>query len=197
MIALYRPGDSLVHRLPAGVKLAGLVAFALAASLLPRTLWIAGSAFVLVFALFVAGGLGAGLWLRQLWATKWIVLVLGATQTIFLGWEPAVANTARVVSIVLFAALVTFTTPASETVEVLQRVLGPLRRLGVDPWRIAFTVQLAIAVLPVIQGFAARIREAQRARGVRLGARSIVTLLVMSLRHADDMADALTARGIA
>ncbi|MGO1256178.1 CbiQ family ECF transporter T component, partial [Microbacterium gubbeenense] len=146
---------------------------------------------------FIIGGIGVRAWARQLWTLQWIIVLLAGTQTIFLGWELAAANTVRVVAVVMLAALVTFTTPAEETIDVLQRVLGPFRKFGVDPWRVAFTVQLTIAVIPVISGMAARIREAQIARGVRLGPRAIVTLLVMALRHADDMADSLTSRGIA
>lgn len=197
MIALYRPGDSLLHRAPAGVKLLALLIGAVTLSLLPRTIWTAAVAFSVVAVLFVVGGIGARAWLTQLWALKWIIVLLGTTQAFFLGWEPATANTVRVVAIVMLAALVTFTTPAQETIDVLQRVLSPFRRFGVDPWRVAFTVQLTIAVIPVINDMALRIREAQIARGVRLGPRAIVTLLVMALRHADDMADSLTARGIA
>ena len=197
MIALYRPGDSLLHRLPAAWKLLGLLVGALTLTLLPRTVWTAAVAFAAVGALFVVGGIGVRAWVRQLWTLKWIVLLLGGTQAIFLGWELAAANTVRVAAVVMLAALVTFTTPAEETIGVLQRVLGPLRRFGVDPWRVAFTVQLTIAVIPVVSAMAARIREAQIARGVRLGPRAVVVLLVMALRHADDMADALTARGIA
>lgn len=197
MIALYRPGDSLLHRVPAAWKLLGLLVGAATLTLLPRTVWTAAAAFGGVAALFVVGGIGLRAWVRQLWALKWIIVLLGGTQAIFLGWEPAAANTVRVIAVVLLAALVTFTTSAEETIEVLQRLLGPLRRFGADPWRVAFTVQLTIAAIPVISGMATRIREAQVARGVRLGPRAIVTLLVMALRHADDMADSLTARGIA
>lgn len=197
MIALYRPGHSLLHRTPAGWKLLGLLVGAVTLTLLPRTVWTAAIAFAAVAALFIIGGIGVRAWARQLWTLKWIIVLLAGTQTIFLGWELAAANTVRVVAVVMLAALVTFTTPAEETIDVLQRVLGPFRKFGVDPWRVAFTVQLTIAVIPVISGMAARIREAQIARGVRLGPRAIVTLLVMALRHADDMADSLTSRGIA
>ena len=53
-----------------------------------------------------------------------------------------------------------------------------------------------VTAIPVIAGFAAAIREAQRARGVRLLPHAVVVpLLVMSLKHADDLAEAMVARG--
>ncbi|MBP2435426.1 energy-coupling factor transporter transmembrane component T family protein [Microbacterium amylolyticum] len=197
MIALFRSGTSIVHRAPAGFKLAALALLALIASLIPHTSLTAGMGLAATLGLFFLAGFGPITWARQIWRMKWILLFLAVTQGIFLGWEPSWINTARIASIVLLAAAVTLTTPTGEMIDVLQRVLRPLRRIGIDPWRVAFTLSLTIAAIPVIGDFAARIREAKTARGVRLGPKAIVTLLVMSLRHADDMADALTARGIA
>ncbi|MFL0409912.1 energy-coupling factor transporter transmembrane component T family protein [Microbacterium paludicola] len=197
MISLYRPGTSPLHRAPAGAKLAGMAVLAVAISLVARTPLMAGVAVLVVFAAFLLGGFGPVTWLRQLWAARWIAVFVAVTQFVFLTPADAVVNTTRVVSVVMLAGLLTLTTRTSELLEALQRVLSPLRRLGVDPWRVGFTLTLTIALVPVVADFAARIREAQRARGVRIGPRGIVTLLVMSLRHADDVADALTARGIA
>ncbi|GAA3660444.1 energy-coupling factor transporter transmembrane component T family protein [Microbacterium marinilacus] len=196
MISLYRPGDSPLHRAPAGAKLAGLAVLALAISLVARTVPTAAAALVLVCLAFAFGGFGPATWLRQLWAARWIVVLVAATQLVFLTPAEAFANTTRVVSVVMLAGLLTLTTRTSALLEALQRALMPLRHVGVDPWRVGFTLTLTIALVPVVGDFATRIREAQRARGVRLGARSVVTLLVMSLRHADDVADALGARGI-
>lgn len=197
MIALCRPGRSPLHRAPAAAKLVALAVLALAVSLAPHTPWAAAGSLLAVLALFLLGGLGLAEFGRQLWRAKWVVLVLAASQLIFLGPEAALLGTTRVVAVVLLAALVTLTTPMGELLETLERALEPLRRFGVDPWRVAFTVSLTIAAVPVIADLSRRIREAQRARGVRLGAHAIVTLLVLTLRHADDVADALTARGLA
>lgn len=197
MIPLYRPGHSPLHRAPAGAKLVGLAVLALLVSLLPHTVWTAVGAIAIVAALFLVAGLGPAELARQLWRARWIVLVLVVSQLIFLGPEAALIGTTRVVAVVLLAALVTLTTPMNDLLETLQRALEPLRRLGIDPWRVAFTVSLTIAAVPVIADLSRRIREAQRARGVRLGPHAVVTLLVLTLRHADDVADALTARGLA
>lgn len=195
MIALYRPGHSPLHRLPAGAKLAGMVVLALAISAWPHTIWTAVGAFAGVALLYLLGGLGVTGFAVQLWRAKWIVVILVATQAIFVSWEAAAIGTVRVVAIVLLAALVTTTTPTGAMLDAIERALRPLRRVGVDPVRVAFLLSLTIAVLPVIAGLAAQVREAQRARGVRLGPHAIVTLLVLALRHADQVGEALTARG--
>ncbi|MGO1256750.1 hypothetical protein [Microbacterium gubbeenense] len=64
MIALYRPGHSLLHRAPAGWKLLGLLVGAVTLTLLPRTVWTAAIAFAAVAALFNIGGIGVRAWAR-------------------------------------------------------------------------------------------------------------------------------------
>lgn len=197
MISLYRPGRSPLHRLPAEAKLIGMAVLALVVSLWPHTPVTAVGTLLGVLALFALGGFGPREWGRQLWALRWIVVFMAGTQLLFLGPQPALVNTVRVVSVVLLAGVLTLTTRSEDMLDVVERALRPLARFGVDPWRVAFTLSLTIALVPVIADFGRRVREAQRARGVRLGVRAVVPLLVMSLRHADDVADALSARGIA
>lgn len=197
MIPLYHPGTSVLHRAPAGAKLLGLAVLAIAASLYPHTPLTAAVTLALTTVVFLIGRLGIVSWLRQVWQIKWIVVLLAVTQVVFLGPEQALTGTTRVVAVLLFAAACTMTTSTGDMIDALRRVLAPLRLVGVDPWRVAFTLSLTIAVIPVVASLAAQVREASRARGVRLGPRAIVTLLVLALRHADDVGDALTARGVA
>jgi biotin transport system permease protein len=79
---------------------------------------------------------------------------------------------------------------------VLQSLLRPLRRVGVDPEAVSMAVSLTLTMVPVVAGLAQRVRDAERARGVRLGVRGVVPLLVLTLRHADQVGDALAARGV-
>lgn len=197
MISLYRPGTSLLHRLPAGAKLAGLAVLALLISLYPHTVWTPGIVLLLVAAGYLTAGAGIVPLLTQLWQLRWIIVVFAAALWIFLGPLTAWINTTRVVSIVLLAGLLTLTTRMGDLMDVLLRMLRPLRRIGVNVDAIALTISLTIAMIPVVAGFAARLRETERARGVKLGFRIIVPLMVMAMRHADDVGDALAARGLA
>jgi biotin transport system permease protein len=186
-----------MHRVPAGWKLACLVVLSVACAFVARE--PIGAALVLAATLliYLLGGIGVREWSRQLWRVKWLIVLLVAMQAIFLGWAEALTGTVRIIGIVLLAAAVTLTTPTGEMLDVIEACLAPLRRIRVDPARIAFTIALTITIIPVIAQLGAQIRDAQRARGVRLGVRWIVTLLAGSLRHADDVGDAMTARGIA
>ena len=195
MIALYRPGRSILHRAPAGVKLLALLALALTLSLVPRTGTTVAATAALVVGLYALALMPPTVLARQLWLARWIVVLMVATQLIFLGPWDALVNTVRVVAIVLLAGLLTLTTRSEELLAAIEAALRPFSRLGVDARRVGLTLSLAISMLPVVAGFASRVRDAQRARGVRLGFRAVVPILVLALRHADDVADALSARG--
>lgn len=197
MIGLYRAGSSPLHRMPAGVKLAALALVAIAVSLVATTPPVAIAALGIVAVLYLAGGQGPAVFARQVWGAKWIVVLLVVTQVVFVSAEAAITVTARVLAVVLLAGLVTLTTRMSDLLETLERGLRPVRHLGIDPARIAFVLSLTIAAIPVVAELAGRVRDARRARGVRLGLHGVVTMLVLVLRHADDLGDALSARGLA
>ncbi|PZQ91615.1 MAG: hypothetical protein DI534_01180 [Leifsonia xyli] len=195
MISLYRPGRSILHRVPAWLKLLGLTVLSLLISLYPHTGLSLGATGLLVVALYALALLPPTVLLRQLWLAKWVVVLMVATQLLFLTPADALTNTVRVVSIVLLAGLLTLTTRSEDLLAGLEAGMHPFARFGVDPRRVGLTLSLAISMLPVVASMAQRVRDAQRARGVRLGVRAVVPLLVLALRHADEVADALSARG--
>ena len=195
MISAYRPGSSPLYRIPAGVKLTVLVITALSLSLWhPPALMMLGAALLATVLLASAVGLreALGVW----WRLRWLIVVLGGALWVFADPQIAILNTARVVTLLLLADVVTRTTRMEELLDVLSRVLHPLRRFGVAPDAVALALSLTIALVPIISGYAEQVRDAHRARGHRLGLRSALPLLVMTLRHADYLGDALVARGL-
>lgn len=197
MIALYRDGNSLLHRLGAGPKMTALMLFAVAISVGVRSLASLAVASAVVVLGYLLAGFGLVELGRQIVAVRWIILVMAVMQLIFLPATDALVNTGRVVLVVVLAALVTLTTRTGDMLDAVEKALGPLRRVGVNPAKVGLLLSLTITTIPVIAGFATGIRDAQRARGVPpRPTRLAVPLLVASLRHADDLADALTARGV-
>lgn len=196
MIQLYRPGSSILHRAPASAKLSALAVAALILSLYPHDSPSIGVTLLIVCGLYVVARLPVRVLAAESWRLRWIVLVLAVTLVVFVSPEAAWISTGRVVALLLLASLLTLTTRMSALLDVLRRLLHPLRRVGVDPEAVAMTISLTITMIPVVTGFAERVGEAARARGVRLGPRAVVPLLVLALRHADDVGDALAARGI-
>jgi biotin transport system permease protein len=197
VITLYRPGSGWLHRAPAGPKAFGILLVVLAISLLPTSWWTAGIAAGVTVLAYLTSGLGLGELGRQLLLIRWIITITLAGQLLFLDVESAVSNTSRIVAAILLAALLVLSTRVAELLDASERALQPLGRLGVDPSRIALMLAVAINTVPVLARLATTVREAQRARGAGSNLVTfVVPFLVVSLKHADELGDALTARGV-
>lgn len=197
MVTLYRPGDGPWYRLPTGWKTALLLVVVLAVCLLPPTWWAAGVMAAVCVACYAVPGIGLRELVRQAWAARWIVAVTLAGQLIFLDPEHAVANAARVTAAITLAGLLTLTTPATELLDTVERAMRPLARLGLDPQRAALTLSVTLSTLPVLARLARDVREAQLARGSGRSLRHFaMPYLVLVLKHADELGDALAVRGV-
>ena len=192
----YRPGTSVLHRVPAGPKLVGL-AVTSAVVLLASSPPAVGGVVLGVGVLYAVAGVG---W-RAAWAQvrplRLAAPVLVAVQWLALGPVPAVVLTTRLVALVALAGLVLLTTRASAVLAAVERGLRPLRRLGVDVDRAALVLSLAVRCVPVVAALAQRVRDAGRARGREHDVRAYaVPLVVGALRQAEALGDALRARGL-
>lgn len=197
MIPLYRPGQSYLHRVPAGVKLASLALCAIVSMAAAHDLLSAGIALVATVVLYLVAGFHDATILQETWRLRWLILVLGGALAVFVSLEVAVVNTSRVVVLMLLAALLTLTTPVGALLDTLHRVLRPLRPMGVNADAVALTLLLALTLVPFVADVLAQVRAAHAARGVRMGRHALLPVLVRVLRHADDVGDALSARGLA
>ncbi|MER5421330.1 energy-coupling factor transporter transmembrane component T family protein [Streptosporangium roseum] len=192
----YVPGGSLLHRLPAGAKLAGLAASCTALLLLRPPVALAGAAAVVAL-LYVVSGVGVAAAWAQIRPVRWFAVALFGMQLLFVDLPGAVSSTLRVVLAVALAGLVTLTTRTAAMMACLERRLSPARLVGLDPFRLSLLLSLTLRSVPVVAELASRVREAQRARGVERSVRAFAVPLVVSvLRHADALGEALSARGL-
>lgn len=189
-------GAGLLHRVPPGPKLAGLAVAALALTMVPQGPISIAVCLVAVIALYPIAGVPLAAAGTELWRLRAVLVVLAVALAVFVSPVAAWVSTGRVAALLLLAALLTLTTRMSDLLAVLQRLLRPVRRVGIDPEAVSMAVSLTVTMVPVVAGFAQRVRDAERARGVRLGVRGVVPLLVLTLRHADQVGDALAARGV-
>ncbi|AQZ62642.1 Transmembrane component BioN of energizing module of biotin ECF transporter [[Actinomadura] parvosata subsp. kistnae] len=191
----YVPGSSPLHRLPAGAKLAGLAVACTALVLLGSPLALAGAGVVVV-ALYALSRVGVAAAWAQVRPVRWFAVALFGMQLLFAGLDGAVSTTLRVVLAVALAGLVTLTTRTAAMMRALERCLSPARFVGLDPFRLSLLLSLTVRSVPVVAALAARVGEAQRARGVERSVRAFaVPLVVGALRHADALGEALSARG--
>jgi len=194
--ATYAPGATVVHRLPAGLKLSLLAAVGVALALLDRW-WQPLVVLGAVLACYAMARLPTAGLLALLRPLVWIFIAVGIFHAWISGWQAVVDVLASLIALVLAAGLVSLTTSMTELTDVLLWLLRPLGRLGVAPERMALLIALSVRSVPVIVALAQEVRDAQRARGLGRSARAFaVPLLVRSLRHADALGEALVARGL-
>jgi len=196
VVAEYRPGTSLVHRAPAGLKLAVLAGLGIAL-VVAGGWWPSLVALAAVVGGYALAGFGARTVLGQVRQLLWVALLLAVAQLLLTGWRAAVGVVGALVTLVLAAGLVSLTTTMTELTDVLLWLLRPLERLGAPIERLALLLSLSVRSVPVIASLAAQVRDAQRARGLTASPRAFaVPLLVRSLRHAHALGEALLARGL-
>ncbi|MDT5355520.1 MAG: energy-coupling factor transport system permease protein [Mycobacterium sp.] len=217
------PGDSAVHELWAGTKLLAVFGISVLLTFYPGWITIGLVAALVLTAARIAHIPRGALPSVPRWL--WILLALGGITAAFAGGSPAIElagmsvgfggllNFLRVttLSIVLLGlgAMVSWTTNVAEIAPAVATLGRPLRllRIPIDEW--AVTLALALRAFPMlIEEFrvlyaARRLRPKQsahtrRARRKRRALELIDLLtaaLTVTLRRADEMGDAITARG--
>jgi biotin transport system permease protein len=189
MISLYRPGSSPIHRLPAWVKLVALAALLLTFSLLPKNLWLAVASMVAALLAFMISGLALRGFLMSIWKLRYLIIVIAVPQIVLVGLATGCYNSIVILGGLLLATLVTMTTKTSEIVELIKKMTRSEN--------FALLIGLSINSIAVVGSIATGIIESGKARGVKPSpVRQLTNLFVVSLKQADDYADALAARGV-
>ncbi|RNF33038.1 energy-coupling factor transporter transmembrane component T family protein [Paracoccus methylarcula] len=191
MISLTSPVRTWAHGWPAGVKLAGLC---LATMLLfaIQDMAIQVAALLLVALLYCLPGrvfLRSGLThLRVLVPFVVILLVWhSVTDDLVLG----ITVILRMVTAVALANLVTMTTRLTELMDVVRRLLSPLRRAGISTAPLEIAMPLLIRFAPVLIERAELMFQSWRARSVRRqNWRIVLPMMLLALDDADRVGEA-------
>ena len=195
-LGVYFPRDSVLQRLAPGGKLLAL-ALAAIGSLFLRQWWQALVALAVVALLYAVARIPLRVAFAQLRPVLWLAAAIAIFQVITGGWQRAVLVVGALVALIMLAALLSLTTRTTDLIDVVVRGCRPLRRVGVDPERVGLVLALAIRSVSVIVSIAGEVRDAQRARGSAANPRAFaVPLVVRSLRHAEQLGEALAARGL-
>ncbi|HIT03830.1 MAG TPA: energy-coupling factor transporter transmembrane protein EcfT [Candidatus Caccocola faecipullorum] len=219
----YIPADSFVHSLDPRVKiivtiiamiaifmlhtapafaLCGLFIFLLSRlARLPFRLVAASSRPVLILVIFTA--------LFHLFLTP------GKALFSFFGIEATaegallgLAMALRLIYLVMFASLLTFTTTPAKISDGLEGLLSPLKRLGLPAHDIAMMITIALRFIPTLFEETSRIIKAQKSRGAdfesgglmrraRAYVPVLIPLFVIVFKRAENLAVAMEARGYA
>jgi len=184
-----------LHRVPAGIKLAGIVLASLL--LLPVDDWrILAGAVAVALSIYAGFGRFGFARLALLRPIVPLLVIVGGVQAFSAGWHAGGVVSLRLLAMLLLADLVSMTTTMSALMDVLAPVFSLLRPLGVNPRKMALAVALVLRFVPVLM---ARWREREEAWKARTHRRAPVRLVAVFLADilqlADRVAESLDARG--
>lgn len=193
-LGLYIPRPSIIHALPAYLKLLGLMLAGLGVFSINNGGVLAIGLAIVISLIFLAKLPVLAIWqqFRPLLLLLLLILLLhGLWGDWYTGWIAVL----RFTILVSLATIVSLTTRVSEMMEAIEQALHPLSRVGIHPGKVSLTLALALRLIPVLLDQMQQIREAQQARGLdRHILALLVPFLIKTLRMADELSDALDAR---
>lgn len=200
LLGSYVPGRAWLHRLPAGAKVLALMALSTALVLL-RGPWpgLVAVALALTLALVLLRVVGVSL--TRTWSALrgllLAVVLISAWNLLQGNYARAAEQAGDLVAMILLATVLTCSTRVDDLVAVVVRSLGPFRRFGVSPEKVALAFSLVLRTVPLLLTLARETREAARARGLERSPRAWLTpFVIRSVAHARETGDALHARGL-
>ena len=222
MLGQYRPLDSYLHRLDARAKLLPIMLVMVVALLTDSILFYGVIMATLVVALLTSGIRPRDL-LRNYQPIVLLILLTSVYHLIFSGGDSEVLidifgwsirsdavwlagfYSMRLLLFVTIAFLMTLTNSPSELAEAFSTTLKPLAKLRLPVKELSMILFMAIRFIPVLYEEFTSIRNAQIVRGVdfsgsvlsRLKKSTfiIIPVFVSSIQRADDIAQAMQARG--
>jgi len=111
----------------------------------------------------------------------------------------------RLVLLIMLSSLLTFTTSPLQLTDATEKLLSPLKKIGVPAHELAMMMTIAIRFIPTLLEETDKIIKAQKSRGLdfesggfvkklRAMVPILVPLFLSSFRRADDLAMAMEAR---
>ena len=216
----YYPGESWVHRLDARTKIISTLVFI-------GALFIVDNFYGFIIA---AAGLGAVLclskvplnyilkglkpvfiiiiftFLLNLFMIKGDVLwQIGFLTITYQGLRTAVFLGIRLVMLIIGSSLLTLTTKPMSLTDGIEKLLAPMKKIGVPAHELAMMMTIALRFIPTLLEEADKIMKAQQARGADFESGNIikrakslipilVPLFISAFRIASDLAMAMEAR---
>ncbi len=111
----------------------------------------------------------------------------------------------RLILMIILSSLLTFTTSPLKLTDATEKLLSPLKKIGVPAHELAMMMTIAIRFVPTLLEETDKIIKAQKSRGLDFNSGGVVTrlkafvpilvpLFLSSFRRADDLAMAMEAR---
>lgn len=219
-IGQYFPGNSLLHRLDARMKI--ILTLCLIVSIFICKNIVSLAVMILAAVIIVAiSKIPPKTILKSIKPLTIIILItavlnlfygkgdalvqLGRVKITLDGIETAVFMAVRIIILVVISSLLTYTTSPTELTDALERLFKPLKVLKIDVHSIAMTMTIALRFIPTLVEEIDKIMSAQKSRGADMDSGGLISrakalipvlipLFVSSFRRANELAYAMECR---
>lgn len=216
----YFPGRSILHRMDARVKL--ILTFAFIVFIFVANNFAGLGIMVgLVLASILMSGVPVRQYVKSLKAIMLVVLFTSVLNLFYGGGEilfqlgflkittggviNCVFIAVRIIALILFSSVLTFTTSPTDLTDALERIMKPLKIFHVKVHEIAMMMTIALRFVPTLLEETDKIMSAQKARGADMESGGLtqrvkalipvlIPLFVSSFRRAYELAMAMECR---
>lgn len=216
----YLPGDSLLHNLDPRTKVTGalmlVVGTLLAASMLSYIVYSLAAFFILW-----QSGLSLRHFFRGMYFIYVIIVLSFIIQAFSIPGDPLISLWGltvtlqgvqsgallcwRLLVMITFSFLVTYTTTSTSLSMGIEKILHPLSRLGLPVNQLAMMMGITISFIPVMLSEFQTVINAQQSRGAGFGDRNLrrqfknllplfIPAVAGILRRADELSEAMESR---
>ncbi len=216
----YFPGKSPVHRLDPRVKLVLTIAF-IVYIFVANNFWGLGFLALVTLGIMVVSSVPVKMYFKSMKGILFIVLFtsvlnlfygsgkvlvqIGFMQITDDGIRNAIFIAVRIVCLILFSSILTFTTSPTELTDAMERLMSPLKVLHVKVHEISMMMTIALRFVPTLLEETDKIMAAQKARGADMESGGLmqrikslipvlIPLFVSSFRRAYELAMAMECR---
>lgn len=223
-IGQYFPGNSLLHKLDPRVKIVETLLFIISLFICKDFVSLGFLMLLSLCAVFISR-ISLKIIMKGLKLIIFIIIFTSVLQIFYnddgaVLWKPfdrfdfcitdsgiysAVFITVRIVALILFSSLLTYTTSPTMLTDAIERLLSPLSKIRINVHSLAMMMTIALRFIPTLIEEINIIINAQKARGAELDSGSLrqrakalipifIPLFVSSFRRAYELAFAMECR---
>jgi len=221
-IGRYIPTNSIIHKLDSRVKIISTMIYIVAIFMITDLVWFVPAVLFLIM-LIILTKIKFKVMLNGLNAIKYLLIFMMVINIFVIKtgdvlvsfsfitiYKDALFHTIflvlRLMMLILYSSLLTLTTTPMELTDGIESLLKPLEVIKVPAHEIAMMISIALRFIPTLIEETDKIMKAQTSRGVEFNegklkdkVLAIVSLLiplfVSAFKRADELANAMEARG--
>lgn len=219
-IGQYYPADTAVHRMDPRLKILTMFAF-IVSIFFVKSYWVYGMIFAYLALVVFTSKLPPKMVLKGLKPLRWILLLTFLVNLLFTpgtvlwqwkflkvteeGIHQSIMMAIRLVLLVTGTSLLTLTTSPIELTDGIERLLAPLKVIGVPAHELAMMMTIALRFIPTLIEETDKIMKAQMARGADFETGNLITraknlipllvpLFIDAFHRAEELGAAMEAR---